>query len=137
MLLHCFSMYASLALMLSTSMGFYKYLKIWNIICTQNSNGIEFGPLEVKFSYNFIISAEFCNDFSAVVVQIKPQKSGHPKRWLHRAGGNWVALRSFFVSHNCVPYQSAWNMGRPNSFLIIKNKIDTPAFILPNEEFFL
>lgn len=62
--------------------------------------------------------------------------SNLPKRWLHAASGNSVTLRSFFVSHNHVPYQSAWNMGRPNSSLIIKNKIDTPVFILPNEEFF-
>lgn len=109
--------------MFSTSLWFYKYFKIQNIIFMQNDRDwLNFGLWKLIFSYNFIISAEFWNDLSADVDQINPKKSHHPKRWLHMAGNNPPCT-----------FQSAWNMERPNVFLIIKNDMDRPVFILPGE----
>lgn len=55
-----------------------------------------FWTLEIMFSSNFIISAEFCNDLPADVDQINPEKSDHPEGWLHTAGSNHHVLFSQF-----------------------------------------
>lgn len=59
------------------SVTFQIFYNMSSHIHAKQQRQIEFWTLEIKFSYNFIISAGFCNELLADVDQINPQKSGH------------------------------------------------------------